>query len=224
MTATLTDSSRASKARQGEETEGGADVSITTKRQMYAMLAAGAFGNTVPAFDGLDAWLARSKQWSCPLWGVRSFMSGDPRMRLDLPTAHVPAYCRTAFGSDRFTVSPMVDQWLTYRAEVFDSPQGLVCRQVIGHRELKWRQAFARHGYEVGGSVAAMMIRHFLNGNSFDDLMDLFDRYPGHVVELTAMERCYGTLALRNAVVWEVRDGISGGYERNSGWWIGGAA
>lgn len=191
---------------------------ITDKRTMYRMLSQGCFGNTVPAFMGLEAWEARGQEWNAPAWGVRSLASGDPRMRLDLPTEEVPAYCRSVFGSDPFNISPMVDPWLTLRAEVFDSPIGIACRYVIGRPELKWRRAFDECGQYSDRPWARMMLKEHLNPNSYDDLTAIFDRYPGHVVELTAINRCFGTVPHRNAVIWEVRDGESGQYEFNSGW------
>jgi hypothetical protein len=191
---------------------------ITDKRTMYRMLAEGRFGNTVPAFPDLTSWLAREPRWAAPAWGVRSLVSGDPRMRLNLPTEAVVEYCRTAFGADPYTISPMVDPWLTWRAEIFDSPTGLACRHVVGRPELPWRRAFAECGETLARPGARFWLRAFLNPNSHDDLMDLFDHYPGHVVELTALGRCYGTVPHRNAIVWEVRDGESGRYEFSSGW------
>ena len=191
---------------------------IASKADMYARLNAGLFGNTVPAFMGLASWYGREPKWESPLWGVRSMKSGDKRARLDIPTAEVAGYCRSAFGSDPFNVSPMVDQWLVWRGEVYDSPAGLVTIGTFGRKDLKWRQAMAA-AQERCGVAARALLREVLNGNSFDDLMELVDHYPGHVVELTALERCYGTCPGRNAVVWEVRC-TTGEYERSSGWAI----
>lgn len=191
---------------------------ITDKRTMYRMLSDGRFGNTVPSFPNLAAWTARESRWSAPAWGVRSLVSGDPRMRLNVPTESVADYCQSAFGGDPYTISPMVDPWLTWRAEIFDAPGGLCCRHVVGHRETPWRRAFAEYGATADRSEARMLLRAHLNPNSFDDLLAVFDRHPGHVVELTALDRCFGTASHRNGVIWEVRDGESGQYEFRSGW------
>jgi len=51
-----------------------------------------------------------------------------------------------------------------------------------------------------------MVLRKHLNPNSLDDLSTVLDRWPGHVVELSAVEGCFGTVPGRNGIVWEVRN------------------
>ena len=189
---------------------------ITSKKRMYELLGAGAFGNTVKAFMSLDEWLGRDGRWDAPLWGVRSLVAGDPRAKLDVPTGEVAGYCRQTFRDGEFNITPMVDPMLVWRGQVFRSHDGLVCEGAAGLRHLKWREVMARHAREWSGSAATALLRHTLNDNSFDDLQTLLDTYPDHVVEFTALERCFGTVPGRNSVVWEVRCGVSGEYERSS--------
>lgn len=193
---------------------------ITDKNIMYRKLIAGHFGNTTPIFMSLNEWENRPNIWhNVPLWGIRSLKSGDKRMRLDIPTEEVATYGLNTFGLSGYNISPMVDQWLTMRAEVMEDENGLHCRTVIGHRETKWRQAFERYELVLTGINAINHLKQHLNVNSYEDLQILFALHPNHVVELTALERCFGTIIGRNAVIWEVRDGKSGNYERNSGWY-----
>lgn len=56
------------------------------------------------------------------------------------------------------------------------------------------------------GSAARVLLTKHLNPNSYDDMSVLCDRLPGHVVELSALDRFYGTVPHRNAIVWEVRN------------------
>ncbi len=186
---------------------------ITSKSQMYDLLAAGRLGNTIRSFHSVDEWEVRGPEWNSPLWGVRSLMAGDPRAKLDVPTDVVADYCRSEFGAGGFNITPMVDRWLVWRGEVWDTPNGLECHGVYGLRELKWRPAMSGHAVTTRGSAARALLRHVLNENSHDDLMCLLGEYPDHCVELTAMDRCYGTVPHRNACVWEVRCAGSGEYE-----------
>ena len=186
---------------------------IRSKDVMYRTLVAGGFGNTCPVYFSVGEWL-RAENGGVPLWGVRSHTSGDPRARLDVPTAVVADYCRSVFGDHGFNITPMVDHMLAFRGEVYDAgSRGLVLFGVAGRRELKWRPAFRQYGREYTGSAAAVVLRTVMNGNSYDDLQILLEQYPGHVVEFTALEREFGTVPGRNSVVWEVRDGESGEYE-----------
>ncbi len=192
---------------------------ITDKATMYRMLNQGHFGNTVPAFMSLEEWENRPDYYkSFPLWGIRSMKAGDKRMKLDVPTREVPTYVYNWFGQDPCNISPMVDQWLTMRAEIFESNTGLSVRTVVGFPSFKWRDAFQNFDHTLTGINAVNHLKTYLNANSYDDLRILLDKYPSHVVELTALSVCRGTVVGRNAVIWEVREGTTGLYERNSGW------
>lgn len=186
---------------------------IRSKDVMYSKLVAGEFGNTCPVYFSVDQWACRPSPCHKPLWGIRSHTSGDPRAKLDVPTVEVIDYCRRTFGEHGFNITPMVDHMLTFRGEVYDGPRGIVLFGVAGRRELKWRPALRGYGREFTGSAARAILRAVLNGNSHDDLQILLEQYPGHVVEFTALDRNFGIVPGRNAVVWECRDGESGEYE-----------
>jgi hypothetical protein len=184
---------------------------VTSKDVMYRKLVAGEFGNTAPVYFSVDDW-KQSPNNGVPLWGIRSHISGDRRAKLDVPTAEVEDYCRL-FGSDKFNITPMVDQWLVWRGEVLDTTTGLECFGAFGLSHLKWRPVMLRHATTTTGVAARHLLRSVLNENSYDDLMTLFEQYPGHAVEFTALSRCFGIVPHRNSVVWEVRCGHSGNYE-----------
>jgi hypothetical protein len=177
---------------------------VRHKAQMYALLRSGAFGNTNPSWDDLAVWKAEAPR-SAPLWGVRSMTVGDHRAQLDVPTDEVAGLVRKLFPHGGYNISPMVDQWLTLRCDVWESPEGFRVYGVEGRRDIKWREALGQHGREWTGLAARMLLRHHLNANSLADLEAVLELWPGHIVELTAMECCWGTVPGRNAVVWECR-------------------
>jgi hypothetical protein len=176
---------------------------ITNKQQMYALLRSGFLGNTTPSYYNLEEW--RPNRHQSQLWGLRSMIPNDPAGVLDLPTASVEAWV-TANLKAGFSISPMVDQWLTFRGEVLDGPGGLTLCGLFGLRDIKWRTAFARHLMTWEGVLATSILQQVMNENSYSDLWDLIERYPNHVIEFTCLDRCYGTIPHRNAIVWEVRD------------------
>lgn len=183
---------------------------IATKAEMYTALLGGRLGNTMPNFLTLADW--QKSEWAdaFPMWGVRSGIAGgDKRMRLNVPTADVAALYRLLFGESGGNISPMVDEWVTLRAELCESdtePVGLHLRyptQVVPQNP--WRGSFERHSRNVYGTEAWRVLRQHLNANSLDDLQILLAEYPGHTVELSACNRCLGAIPHRNAVIWEVR-------------------
>lgn len=132
---------------------------IATKAEMYTALLGGRLGNTMPNFLTLADW--QKSEWAdaFPMWGVRSGIAGgDKRMRLNVPTADVAALYRLWFGESGGNISPMVDEWVTLRAELCESdtePVGLHLRyptQVVPQNP--WRGSFERHSRNVYGTEA----------------------------------------------------------------------
>lgn len=187
-------------------------MQVSSKKEMYSMLSAGRFGNTNPAFHDLADWVDSPERDKYPLWGIRSMFAGDPRSILDVPTEDVESLIARDFRGG-FNLSPMVDRWLTLRADVYDAPGGLVVFGVEGHGDVKWRQAFNLYGREWTGLAARGVLRSHMWPADYDDLGELMDDFPEHVVEVTCCTRAVGTVPHRNTIVWEVRC-TDGSYEK----------
>jgi hypothetical protein len=52
---------------------------------------------------------------------------------------------------------------------------------------------------------AKITLRRYLDSSSYDDLMDLVETFPEHVIEFGAYETNLGNIPGRNTVIWEVR-------------------
>lgn len=178
---------------------------------MYRRLRAGEFGNTNASWTEYTTWWLAAVNhpvWSKQkLWGVRhTKVANWPGTRLNVPTEQVrDTIWAGKFGND-FNVSPMVPGGIRWEGDVsrrHDGP-GLLCsgnaRPVSG----SWRTHMQRPRLWEG-SAADVLLKWILNENSYDDLMAVLDAFPDHVVELTALDNCFGTVPGRNAVVWEVR-------------------
>ncbi len=175
---------------------------VGDKDTMYRMLAAGEFGNTIPQYFDYQEWIDNA-DLRLELWGVRSMVPGGP-CRLYCPTNEVQETCRTI--GDRYNISPMIDNRysITLWAEVWESPSGLVAYGIEYPRG-SWRKLMPTEGEQWEGITARAMLRKHLNANSLEDLRELLDKYPSHVVELSVAEECFGTVPHRNHIVWEVR-------------------
>jgi hypothetical protein len=178
---------------------------VTSKAMMFPMLDAGAFGNTVSRWYSLREWENRTQFGS--LWAIRNATGAgnDKRQRLDIPTADLPDLYRLWYGESGAEISPMVDHMLTARFQLIEDHSGLRLWWVKGRGEVKWRDAFKTLSRHDDGIVAWEVLRHYLNPNSYDDLKHVLNRFRGHAVEMTVLDRCFGTIPHRNAVVWEVR-------------------
>lgn len=179
---------------------------ITSKTRMYSLLAAGAFGNTIPQYFSVEQWSDAGGR-ARPFWGVRTLTPGGP-CRLNCPVAEVEdTALQFAAAGHRVNISIMISSvgQVTWLGDVWDSPEGLVC---YGHeypeRVHNWRELM-RHPREWKGIAARHLLARHLNPSSRSDLEAALERWPGHVVELSALDRCFGTIPGRNGIVWEIR-------------------
>lgn len=180
---------------------------VLNKVDMYRRLSAGEFGNTVPQWFDVAEWAA-SAAAVYPLWGVRSLTVGGP-CRLNCPRAEVAETARRfADAGHAVNVSVMIDVMLrvTLWADVYDSADGLLVYGIeYPPRGGSWRALMPSRGRERRGLAARLLLERHLNPTSLADLAALRDRLPGHVYEISALDRCFGTVPGRNAVVWECR-------------------
>jgi hypothetical protein len=181
---------------------------IATKGRMYDHLARGGFGNTIPQYFSLPRWEASEDAARYAIWGVRTQTPGGP-CRLYCPREEVRATVEEYQAKGHAcNISVMIDAIVnvTLYADIFDTETGLIVYAVeYPGRGASWRKLMPSVGKQYEGLSARLLLRRHLNESSMADLEALLERYPGHVVELSACDRCFGTVPGRNAVIWEVR-------------------
>lgn len=185
---------------------------ITTKAEMYRLLAAGKLGNAIPQYFSLGEWMSSPDHGRYDLWGIRSMAAGgDRRMRLNVPTGEVARLWSLWYPHGGGNISPMIDRHAVLRGHVHESdvePFGLTLWYVPPGKVVEadpWRGSFREYGRHAHGAAARLILDQYLWPADRDDLADLLARYPGHVVEFTAADRAIGLVPVRNTVVWEVR-------------------
>lgn len=62
-----------------------------------------------------------------------------------------------------------------------------------------------KNGIHLSGLSVKLLLQQYLFPSSFDDIMDLLDLYPNHVIEFSAYELPLGDCQNRNTIIWEVR-------------------
>lgn len=182
--------------------------SVTDKREMYRRLARGEFGNTNPQWFDLAEWERDPDARRFSHWGVRhTSQAAFPHAALNVPAERVGELVAGPFGGRDYNISPMI--WcvgrVQWEGDVYDHPErGLICCGSVCPKPGSWRTHMkAPKLWE--GSGARALLKTVLNPNSLDDLLALVESFPNHVVELSALDVCFGTVPHRNAVVWEVR-------------------
>lgn len=183
-------------------------MKVTNKSQMYDLLAKGEFGNTTKQFFSYREWFYSGDSYKFHSWGIRTLTPGGPFFPY-VEGIDVMDICnRLSKLGYKINISPMVDDAanVTLWADVYDSPTGL---KVYGieypGKGASWRALMPSKGRQWVGITSHLMLKKHLNESSYADLEALRDKYPGHVYELSALDRNLGQIPGRNAVIWEVR-------------------
>lgn len=184
---------------------------IRSKSEMYEKLHKGEFGNTVPMWFNCVKWQESPEYHIYQWWGVRCLTPGGPCF-LNVTRKDVARFCNVITVAEYdYNISPMIDRVVnvTLWANIWDSPSGLVVEGIMNPPQTaSWRDLMPdpNHYIRWERSAAVALLLNHLNPNSLDDLYILLDKYPEHVVELSATEQQFGTVPGRNAVIWEVRN------------------
>ena len=179
---------------------------IVNKAQMYRHLSEGRFGNTIAQYFSIEAWKNSEDYKKFDSWGIRSLTVGG-KCFFYVPSSEVEQVVKDN-GLMGINISCMVDavarvlMW----ADVCVTSAGwyLYCVRNPARGE-SWRVGMPSRGKTYVGLAAVSLLRSLLTPSSMSDLEAVLEKWPDHVVELSALDRCMGTTPGRNAVVWEVR-------------------
>lgn len=174
---------------------------IESKEQMADLLVRGCLGNTVRIFrtehELLDS--------GAPLTSVRCL--GRPNLPHESGFPALQAFplarsYETEFGCRTLVSEAPDDSRLLIQGEL----SMIENRFYFFHSFMKTSLRLAlRKGIELKGLPVFWMLKGYLNSASFDDIRELMELYPNHVIELSIYDYCLGTRKGRNYVVWEVR-------------------
>lgn len=179
---------------------------IENKIEMYKLYSRGLFGNRLRTWqtpqecieDNPGCLLGMRYAGTTTNWPVKI----DFRVR-DLP-ALVTTVVSQGFDYNMLRVSERSDDTLCLvNGEIYRSDRHF---DLHYSTEKTWmRPALKTSPLYAKGYKAKAVMEHFLDPTSWDDIQDLMDIYPNHVVEFTAFSRNVGICPHRNTVVWEVR-------------------
>jgi hypothetical protein len=96
------------------------------------------------------------------------------------------------------------DDRVTLQTEVMNDEQFLYMRYTVEGQNMGMRQAYEIMKH-ARGAVAVAILKHYLDGASWDSLCEILAEYQDSVVELSAYSIPVGVLR-RNAIIWETRN------------------
>lgn len=173
--------------------------SITSKTEWFRVLATGGIGNSWQPYGPVEEWRAKGRPGD--LLCLRENRPGG-RCYYNLTPEEVEGLIAFHADCEWASVSPMCPSCETLNAEVMRGVFGLEVRYAEGVGTMRAAMARASH---ASGLKAQLLLQKHLDAASYDDLTEILDLYPDHVVELTAFAWSIGSCGNRNTVIWEVR-------------------
>lgn len=185
---------------------------IETKQQFYKLWLSGQLGNRLGAWraDG-DLTAARRLPWVSIRGTVPNIPMTHPVAACDIDST-LERLCRTRGRElrDFMVCQGTPDQYdpaavcsLVVQGELTERPGGWYFFH--SSSKLTMRHALDRHGEHSEGYGVEDYLRRVCTPDSFNDIVDLLEVYPSHIIELAVYTRCLGILPHRNTIIWEVR-------------------
>lgn len=180
---------------------------IEDKERMYELLIRGQLGNRLRIWTSEEDYRQSVEEGYDGLVGVRSV-----GRQKGLPYYHHKKYeeavrlgreIEKKYGCAVCYYEASKDDHIIIQGELTEYPHGfgLEYSTVKG----AMREAFAAERLMDFRSHIPAAVRRAFNGASYEELLWIFDRYPGSTVEFTAYDVCVGVYPGRNVCFWEVR-------------------
>jgi hypothetical protein len=180
-------------------------MKITNKKIMYDLYDQGEFGNKPVTFSTIEEY--RSSNFKGTLsFRNRKFTSG--KNSLFIPRDKVESIYKQWIKEGysprdiHLTDSVPTKSRILIAGEVQRSEN--YYDLFYSYSQKPMRQALIEEPRNAVGLEAKLLLDHFMDPTSRDNLDYLLDKYDGHVVEFTCLEKSWGELKW-NTIFWEVR-------------------
>lgn len=178
---------------------------VKTKSDFYKRWRANEFGNRLRVWMSLEELKASDYRGKI---GIRYIEPGSPYMKYDIHFDDVPFYAEHFIlkGADpsKMTFGEAApDQHILFQGELYRTTESLYMFYSLDKSQM--RTALAKAPQHAEGVKAHMLLRHFCNDSSYDDIQYLLDTYEDHIIELSCYGICLGNMKHRNTLIWEIR-------------------
>lgn len=179
---------------------------VSNKRDFVRRYESGEFGNQAPTWNNIADFLDSGPHHG--LFHVRNRIAGADTwynvQAEDVPGVWERACTFYGYKPADLYISAMAPTERTLiQGEVQQGTNGLEFYYSTVAKPM--REALACESMQVSGTIAVLLLTKYLCPNSYEWLQILLERYPNHVIELSAYECSWGTLPGFNTVFWEVR-------------------
>jgi hypothetical protein len=175
-------------------------MDLTTKAASYGLYLRGLLGNKLRTWTSYEELLDSNYQGTVTVRGGGRFTNYETKIE-DIPGV-ITGWIEKGEKRSLITFNESApDSDLIIQGEVKIDIYGFnlfYCTEPIKMRPAMWKAETAE------GLEARLILEHFLDGPSMDNIKDLLDKYDGHVVEFSTYSKVLGNRN-RNTIILEVR-------------------
>lgn len=176
---------------------------IKTKQQFIDKWLNGEFGNRVEAWRTLEETLQSGKSPIAIRFKSLSANSIYGIRRDDLAARVQQLEDEGIHNNDLYFNEAAPDKALLLQGEYWTGiPNHYL---LFSARQAPMKQALQFKNLESQGLSARMLLQRHMTPSSFEDFMELADKYKDHVIEFGIYTRNVGFIPNRNVLIWEVR-------------------
>ncbi len=178
-------------------------VQIHNKSINYDLYLKGLFGNKLKSWKSVDDFLKDDFKGSVSIRYKGSIPGQFCYYNVIDVETKVKEIIANGGEIDRIIINESApDEYLTIQGELTRNENGLYL--FYSTLKGKMRDCMTKAVSEKGLKVK-LLLNRYLTPNSYDDIMDLLDLYPDHVIEFSTYSKCLGDCNGRNTLIWEVR-------------------
>lgn len=178
---------------------------VKYKSDMYRRWLLGEFGNRLRCWESLGDWFESGFRGNV---GLRYKVPGSPFCKYDIPWENVHLVYGEFLdkGADhaKITIGEAApDQHIMMQGEVMLSTRHYELHFSLHKAQM--RDALKACPEWAHGIDAVVIMKHFMDPSSYNDIQEMLDTYQDHVIEFSCYSINLGDIPHRNTLIWEVR-------------------
>jgi len=181
-------------------------MDILTKKESFILFEKGLFGNKLKTWSSVNDYNESKHVGSVTVRYLgKSNVLGGAYCKYNVTDVDSVINEFAKLGADRnlFIINESApDDNLLIQGEITHDYNGY---QLFYSLEKGKMRDCLKNGISVTGLQAKIIIQHYMFPNSFNDIIELIELYPNHVIEFSTYNHAIGDCHNRNTVIWEVR-------------------
>lgn len=180
---------------------------VSNKRDYHNLRKTGVFGNELRHWSNIAALM--SDDTFNGTVTVRSYKPDYQGLAYLLTKQEAEHLVHRRDASELYFNESAPDDNLTIQGEYFHGVGGhgsFVDRGLqISSIRMPMRRALAQYSTHYTGVSSELILRAYMNENSYSDFLILTEQYPDHAIEFSCYNVCLGNREHRNTLIWECR-------------------